>query len=140
MSETICAQRLRAAAFSARIERSIVATGCTALMPDMAENRFNDMWQDPESIMHRGRNQPPKIVQRPVCDGVGASGSARFGDTPVEIVFEPAQSLKPSCRDQRQIAGRAVRPRQPRTCAQNVERAIAEIDFVLAPVFGALRR
>ena len=50
------------------VESSIVATGCATLVPDMPENRFDNMWHDPEAIMHRRRNQPSKIVQGPVGD------------------------------------------------------------------------
>ena len=86
--------------------------------------------------MHRGRDQPPKIMHDPFGHRVRPGRLACLIDAFIEIGFRAGPIIEAIlAATEYKIAGRTVRVRQGRTRAQDVERGITAEDFVLAPIF-----
>lgn len=91
--------------------------------------------------MHRRRNQSPKVVYRPIRHGLDAGRASRLCDAPVEIDFATGpivEALLATAKEK--IARPAVRPSQSRSRTKNIERAVAEKNFMFPSVLGPLRR
>src|SRR6516164_5516148 len=129
--------------FLRNIERLIVDTWPTALMPDVAKDAFDDMWRNAKTLMHCRREVAPEIVQHPrwhrhdlIRIGVG---EVRRGPTCFEyplikrdLAIGPTVKPVPSTAEYKFTIGR------PR--AQDLGRWQVQCDHMWTAVLGARRR
>src|SRR5262249_5913503 len=122
--------------FLSTVQGRVVSPCCTGLVSNVTEDRFDDIWLNPNRIVHGGGCQPPKIVKTPSRhgrdDGALFGRSLSGGENPsVEVGLGADPIGKASCPATKyKIARRAVGVTQARSGLQNGDCRRTQNNFV----------